>query len=131
MRILHVAIADDWEACRQFGEYSVSTRHKTFDDVGFIHASTARQLRGTVDRVFGDLGLPLVVAVIDLDALAADGIEVRWEASDDEVFPHIYSPIPMDAPTVVAELHALRGPDGYVLPDVSAYDVVEEAPRLG
>ena len=64
-RLVHVAIADDWEACKRFGEYEVSTRGISYDEAGFIRATNPDALASVLDLVFGDLTLPLVVAVID------------------------------------------------------------------
>ncbi|MFE4835853.1 DUF952 domain-containing protein [Arthrobacter sp. NPDC056691] len=106
-RLLHVAITDDWEACARFGEYDVSTRGKTIDDAGFIHAATGPQLRTVLDEVFGGLKLPLLAVVVDEDALAAAGVEVRWDAShrpgeEFAAVPRILGPIPMEEPIIVA-----------------------------
>ena len=61
---------------------------------GYIHLSTAEQLRGTLDKHFaGQAGL--VIAEIDLTKL---GNNVRWEASrGGALFPHIYGALPMAA----------------------------------
>jgi hypothetical protein len=31
-RLVHVALADDWEGCRRFGEYDVSTQNMDLPD---------------------------------------------------------------------------------------------------
>lgn len=74
---------------------------------GYIHLSTAEQLRGTLDKHFvGQEGLWL--AAVDLDAL---GDAVKWEESrGGQLFPHIYGDLPLDAVTAYSELH--YEPDG-------------------
>lgn len=74
---------------------------------GYIHLSTAEQLRGTLDKHFaGQEGLWL--AAVDLDAL---GDAVKWEESRvGQLFPHIYGDLPLDAVTAYSELH--YEPDG-------------------
>lgn len=76
---------------------------------GYVHLSTAAQLTETVDKHFAGQD-DLHVAAIDLDAL---GDAVRWEESrGGQSFPHLYSPIPLDA--VVAYGPLARGDDGSV-----------------
>ncbi len=116
-RLVHVAIADDWEACKRFGEYEVSTRGISYDEAGFIRATTPDALASVLDLVFGDLTLPLVVAVIDQDALTSAGIDVEWEAEK----PRILRPLPMDEDTVVAELAVERVDGVWPIPDLTPY----------
>lgn len=61
--IFHVALADDWEGDQRFGEYEGSTRAKTLDQVGFVHAATAGDLENVLATVYGDPRLPLVVVL--------------------------------------------------------------------
>lgn len=76
---------------------------------GYIHLSTARQLAATLDKHFaGQDGLHL--AAIDLAAL---GSAVRWEpARGDDLFPHLYSRLPLDA--VIAHGPLARGGNGAI-----------------
>lgn len=61
---------------------------------GFVHLSTAEQLTETVDKHFaGREGLH--VAAVDLGSF---GKSLKWEASrGNELFPHLYGPLPLDA----------------------------------
>lgn len=119
--LLHVAIADDWESSRRFGEYEASTRGQTLDDVGYIHATTATGLGAVLDGIYGDLDLPLIVVVIDGDALRAGGIEVR--AGGCQTNPgsswRIHGPLPMGREVVLAEI-PLERIDHHWLPPVLA-----------
>lgn len=65
---------------------------------GYIHLSTAEQLEETIAKHFaGQTGL--VVAEVDLTTL---GETIKWEVSrKDQLFPHIYGPLPMSAITKV------------------------------
>ncbi|MGJ6967240.1 DUF952 domain-containing protein [Streptosporangium sp. G11] len=96
MTILHLALASDWDAARQTGEYRVSTIGRSLDDVGFIHAcADHEQLRGVVKRFYRDVGAPLVLLDVD-----PTGLDVRMEEAPGdppEVFPHIYGPLPVSA----------------------------------
>ncbi|MEU4834354.1 DUF952 domain-containing protein [Streptosporangium sp. NPDC023615] len=97
MTILHLALARDWEAARETGEYRVSTLGRTFDDVGFIHACTGHeQLRGVVERFYRHVTDPLVLLSVD-----PAGLDVRLEVppGSQEAFPHLYQPLPVTAVT--------------------------------
>jgi uncharacterized protein (DUF952 family) len=93
MKIFHIAERPDWEAARATGgPYEVSTRGRTLADVGFIHASRDEEQARTVQRLFyADLD-DLVLLVID-----PEGLDVRQEPVGDDVFPHIYGPLPIEA----------------------------------
>jgi len=100
--LYHLALASDWQQARQQGQYRISTRGQSLEQVGFIHASYADQLEGTHQRFYADLS-DLRLLVIDPDRLAAQGIEVRPEAApgSGELFPHLYGPLPLDAVCLV------------------------------
>jgi uncharacterized protein (DUF952 family) len=99
-QILHVATLPDWEAARAAGEYRVSTLGATIDEVGFIHASTPEQVHATAERFYAGLDQPLVVLMLDEEALVAAGIPVVHEdAGNGELFPHLYAALPVDLVT--------------------------------
>ena len=79
---------------------------------GYIHFSRAAQLRETAARHFaGQDGLLLVA--IDPEALEG---QLRWEPSrGGELFPHLYSPLPMSAVRNVEPL-PMDGSGGHVFP---------------
>lgn len=106
-KILHVAIVDDWEASRPFGEYEVSTRAVPFVDAGFVHATTTDRLPAVLERVYGSLQLPLVLIVLDVEELQASGIEVVLEPE-----PRVLAPLPTGGSAVVAELPLERDGSG-------------------
>ncbi|KQQ67041.1 hypothetical protein ASF63_07340 [Microbacterium sp. Leaf320] len=97
--IHHIAIQDDWEMSRAFGEYVVSTRGVHLDDAGFIHATTADRLDSVVTARFGDLALPLLDIAIRLEGLAAEGIGVEWLDGR----PRILGALPMTGEVVASE----------------------------
>ena len=68
---------------------------------GFIHLSTAAQLRETAARHFA--GQPdLVLVAVDAAAL---GEALRWEPSrGGALFPHLYGPLPLRAVRWVSDL---------------------------
>ncbi|MFZ9040319.1 MAG: DUF952 domain-containing protein [Ilumatobacteraceae bacterium] len=93
---VHLALPDDWAAAVADGEYRISTRGRTLDEEGFIHCSFPHQAAGVVDRFYADID-ELVVLHVDVRRLDA---EVRVEppvAGADDLFPHVYGPIPISA----------------------------------
>lgn len=70
---------------------------------GFIHCSSREQVGATAARFFPDEP-NLVVVAIDERAL---GDVVRWEnASNGELFPHLYGSLPRDA---ITQVHRVEG----------------------
>jgi uncharacterized protein (DUF952 family)/heme-degrading monooxygenase HmoA len=107
--LLHLALPDDWNAARATGEYRVSTRGRTLTDEGFIHCAYRDQFVGVANRFYGDVG-EIVILHVDPELLDA---EVRVEPAAegaDELFPHVYGPIPTAA--VIATTWWDRGDDG-------------------
>lgn len=101
--IFHLAFVADWDAAKAAGEYTISTRGASLADVGFIHASTDEQWRGVRDRFYAE------VPAADLVLLSIDpaGLDVRYEPPApgvDELFPHIYGPLPVSAVVGIAAL---------------------------
>ncbi|MBM7505357.1 DUF952 domain-containing protein [Agromyces aurantiacus] len=130
MRVLHVAEADLWMRALEAGGYRGSTRGLDLAQVGFVHASTARQLPAVVAGLYADASLEdQVVLVIDVPTCESSGSPVRWEVPEDSAqpFPHIYGPVPVSA--VVAVLRMRRGADGRVtMPVLDGLDVLEAPP---
>lgn len=94
--IFHIALPDDWAAAFTFGEYAVSTRGMSLDEVGFIHCSTHVQIEATANRFYGDLS-ELVLLTIDPFMVPSD---ILWEPPApgvEELFPHIYGTLPIAA----------------------------------
>jgi len=78
-----------WREAERAGAF-----HGTADDLrdGFIHLSSAMQVRETAARHFAAVAGLLLVAV-DADAL---GDALKWEVSrGGELFPHLYGPLPL------------------------------------
>jgi uncharacterized protein (DUF952 family) len=79
---------------------------------GFIHFSTAGQVRETAARHFA--GVPDLLLV----AVSADHIDITWEPSrGGALFPHLYAPLPLPAVLWVRELPLLDGV--HVLPNLT------------
>jgi uncharacterized protein (DUF952 family) len=102
--ILHIAFVDDWERAREAGAYRISTKGRTLEEQGFIHGSFDRdQVERVGAAVYASETRPLVVLVVDTDALDAPVVAENLEGGD-ELFPHVYGPIP--AAAVVDTIHA-------------------------
>jgi glutathione S-transferase len=94
MRIFHIATLADWKEADASGIYAVSTLGRTLEQEGYIHAARHDQVPLVRDRYYADVTEPLVVLEIETDLLDA---EVRDEQVGDEVYPHVYGPIPAAA----------------------------------
>jgi uncharacterized protein (DUF952 family) len=74
---------------------------------GFIHFSTASQVRETAAKHFAGLA-DLVLVAVDADAL---GAALKWEPSrGGALFPHLYASLDPGLATAVVDLPL--GPDG-------------------
>ena len=108
-RILHITKRGQWEQAKEDGCYEASSLKKQ----GFTHCSTANQVIRVANFLFaGQQGLVLLVI-----EEASVKPEVRYENLEggEELFPHIYGPLNLDA--VVDVVDFPPQPDGqFVLP---------------
>jgi thiosulfate/3-mercaptopyruvate sulfurtransferase len=107
--VFHLALPTDWEAARSTACYGISTRGATVNDTGFVHCSHPHQLETVANTVFHDLA---ELEVLHIDP-ARTGAELREEPvapGSDELFPHLYGPVPIDA--VVAATRWVRDSGG-------------------
>ena len=110
MLIYKIATVEQWRAAEREGIFSGAPI-----DVadGFIHFSTADQVRETASRHFAGQRDLLLVAV-EADALGPD---LRWDPSrGGALFPHLYASLALDAVESLRKLPL--GDDGcHVFPD--------------
>ena len=111
--IYHIARQADWQAAQTAGEY----RAPSLESQGFIHCSTREQVVRVAEALFrGESGL-LILAIDPLRLRA----ELRYEPpispetgqpepGIDELFPHLYGALNLDAVIQVAA--AAVGEDG-------------------
>ena len=86
---------DEWSSAEKKGRFLGSP-----DDIrdGFIHFSTAEQLRGTLDKHFS-ADDEIVLAAVDATAL---GNDLKWETARGGMrFPHLYAALSLDAVNTV------------------------------
>jgi glutathione S-transferase len=97
--IYHLALAAEWhETC---SEYRGSTLGKSLDEVGFVHASTAAQVKQIADLAYRGR---TDVLLLTIDPARLDA-PVCYEAVEGgERFPHIYGPVPRAAVLAVRPL---------------------------
>ncbi len=94
MRLLHIAHRADWRDALATGRYAVSTRGRSFDAVGFVHASYADQVQDVARSVYADDPEPLCVLVLDESLVRDAGVRVELEdGGDGELYPHVYAPL--------------------------------------
>lgn len=98
MTIYKICTAAEWDAAVREGAYRGSAvDHRD----GFIHFSTAAQVRETAAKHFAGL-TDLMLVGIDETRL---GAALRWEPSrGGALFPHLYAPLPIEAATSVTPL---------------------------
>ena len=104
--IYHLALRHAWEATGQEGEpYRRSTIDRSLDDEGFVHCSYRDQVQGVADRFYRGR--------TDVLLLTIDVSRVEAEIKTENLFPHIYGPLPIEA--VVRVQPVARRDDGRLL----------------
>ncbi len=104
MRIFHIATVTDWVAAEASGSYTTSTRGRTLEQEGFLHASREDQTAGVLERYYRDAGEPLLLLTIDTDRL-----DVPWREDEvgSDTYPHIYGPL---SPAAVVDVRPMDPP---------------------
>lgn len=99
--IFHLALASDWAHAQPDGEYRISTRGRTLEQEGFIHASRdLPQARAVAARFYADVTEPLLLLHIDETRLRVP-VVLETPPGSAEQFPHIYGPLPIPAVAAV------------------------------
>ncbi len=106
--IKHMALPDEWAAAVESGEYTMSTRGKTLAEEGFIHCSNHDQLVGVANLAYGDVD-ELVVLTIDTSLVDAPIRDETPAPGADQLFPHIYGPLPVNAVIAARPWHRSAG----------------------
>lgn len=87
--IYHITRHQVWEEAQMTGSYCADTLLTE----GFIHCSTRTQVLKTADRFFQNQ-TDLIILYIHVDKVES---EVKYELADNELFPHIYGALNIDA----------------------------------
>jgi uncharacterized protein (DUF952 family) len=110
--IYKICAADLWRAAERAGAFAGAPVDR---DDGFIHFSTAAQVRETAAKHFRDRPDLLLIAV-EADAL---GTALRYEPSrGGELFPHLYGALPLAAVRRVEPL-PLDGEGRHLFPELA------------
>jgi uncharacterized protein (DUF952 family) len=97
--IYHITARSSWQEVEGTRQYKADSIKKE----GFIHCSKASQVLRVANNYYAQQH-NLVILMIDPKKLQA---EVRWEPGTDkadELFPHIYGPVNVDAVRQVFDL---------------------------
>jgi len=100
--IVHLCSHSDWQAALQQGSYQAESLAQT----GFIHFSMPDQILQTANAFYHGLSDPVLLWV----AIGRLQAELRWDQTDDGVFPHLYGSLNLDAVDFITGL--LADPDG-------------------
>jgi len=109
MLIYKICHKAEWASAEHEGTYVGSAKDR---EDGFIHFSTAEQVRGTLERYYAG-ARDLVLVEVKTEPL---GNALKFEPSrDGAMFPHLYGTLPM---AFVSWVKPIRiGPDGtFLLP---------------
>lgn len=103
--VYKILLPHEWESFEASGRFDGSPLDK---ESGFVHCSSRAQVAATASRYFTSEPALVVVAI---DALRI-GDALRWEAATDgELFPHVYGPIPRSAVVAVQVVAGAAGID--------------------
>src|SRR6266550_5225323 len=105
--IFHITTEEDWTRAQAEGTYPASTSGLTLAQVGFVHCAFEEQVARVANVFFPGLAKLLVLRI----AIHKLNAEVRYENLEggDELFPHVYGPLNLDA--IVGVMPLLPGRD--------------------
>jgi uncharacterized protein (DUF952 family) len=88
-QIVHICSLEDWQAAQVAGEY----RADSLAAEGFIHCSRPAQVIGVANHYYAGR-TDLLLLWIDPSKLV---VELRWEPSEGDIYPHLYGPLNLAA----------------------------------
>ncbi|ROO90842.1 uncharacterized protein (DUF952 family) [Actinocorallia herbida] len=92
--IFHVADRSAWAATTPSTPYAWSSRDLPLTEAGFIHCCTEPQLPHVLTTYYADAD-PATLCLLEIDPSSLD---VRYEpAPTGDLFPHLYSPLPLSS----------------------------------
>jgi glutathione S-transferase len=100
-RIYHLALRQDWDSAVATGEYTQSTLGRSLADEGFIHCSFDSQVETIANLLYPGRDDVLLLVIDSSQVSSAVRVE-RVEGSDEQAFPHLYGPLPVQAVIRVA-----------------------------
>ena len=105
--IYHITSRRAWSEARERGDY----RAESLETEGFIHCSTETQVVPVAEKYYKGQN-DLFLLVIEPALLSSD---LKWEppsggapsgVAEDDLFPHVYGPINLDAVVQVFDLQS-------------------------
>ncbi len=99
--IVHICPSPDWERSLREGVY----RPASLESEGFIHFSRPEQAAATANRFYAGR-TDLLLLWVPVKRLTAP---LKWEAADEDVFPHLYGALPVEVVTAVTPLRPDAG----------------------
>lgn len=107
MIIYHMLPDHTWQAQSPTQPYLADT----LATEGFVHCTREpERLRWVANRFYQQIPGDFVILCLETDRVQS---EIRWEAADGHLFPHIYGPINLEA--VAQVLPFPRNPNGSFL----------------
>ena len=95
-KVFKVCEKDEWEKFKHDDLFGGSKIDKSD---GFIHFSTSKQIKGTLEKYFKSKGQLYLLEV------NTDNLNFVWEVSrNDQQFPHLYESLPFSAVEKVYKL---------------------------
>ena len=104
MRIFHIATAEDWRTAQHTGTYVRSTVGRSLEQDLYIHAAYAHQLSKVRQRFFAEVYTPLLLLEIDTERLRSHIVAEQPAPGAEEIYPHIYGPLTIDAVVRVSDV---------------------------
>ena len=97
-KVFKVCEKDEWEKVKHNDFFEGSKIDK---NDGFIHFSTSKQLKVTLEKYFKSKGQLYLLEV------NTDNLSFVWEVSrNNQPFPHLYEPLPLSAVEKVYQIFA-------------------------
>ena len=90
-RVFKICEKDEWENAKN-NDFFEGSKIDQID--GFIHFSTSEQVKETLKKHFTSKNKLYLLEI------NADDLQLVWEVSrNNQIFPHLYEPLPLDAIT--------------------------------
>lgn len=96
--IYHVTTKQHWAAAQEIGFFEEPSLHTE----GFIHNSTEAQVAGVLERYYNGIS-DLILLHIEETKLTAV-LKYELAPSVNEMFPHIFGPINLDAVVKITDI---------------------------
>jgi len=96
MNIYHVVLPEKWAEVADKSFYAADSLAAE----GFIHCSFAEQLDGVLERYYSGVRR---VTILEIDPGKLMAIVVEEQSTNNEIYPHIFGPINIDAVVGVEE----------------------------